>query len=541
MRFTQLFGQTLRDAPSDAITTSHQLLSRAGYLRALGQNGAFAALHLGQRSLSRLSALLCREMQALGGQEIGLLASAALPTLTDLIGREVQSYKHLPRLLYATHTSTDAPNQPTFGLIPTRSNLRLSAWGASASQNEQNQQAHAIEHAFMRVINQCGVSTLPASSGPTARGLYVASPSAETAMLACDACGQTWAQDIAPFRRADTPPQTPAPIEKVLTPNCKTIAELAAFLGMPTSQTAKAVLLVARMDDAGREQFVFAVVRGDTDLSETKLSAVLQAVALRPASEAEIRAVGAVPGFASPVGLKSVFVVVDDAVAHTPNLVSGANESDYHLLNVNYGRDYTAQIVADIAAAPDDARCPTCAAPMRRFFASPLAHIATHPTPAAGSTFLDRDGKPKPIHLTSAWLDLTRLLAAAAEQNHDAYGLSLAAALAPYPVHLVALKGGFDAAERLYADLTAAGIGVLFDDREESPGVKFNDADLIGLPIRITAAEKSLAQGGVEFKLRRESARRVVALAQVIDEVRRSLQERDSLPAADDIPPSPSD
>lgn len=550
MRFSQLFGQTLRDAPAEAETASHKLLTRAGYMRPLGA-GQFAALQLGHRSLEKIAALARHRLNALGGQEIDLLTSAA-PTpndLSGLVGREAHSYKHLPRLLYTIQNQTAPAGQPLCGLLPARVSRMLTIFGLESSAEGQNRLSQALHPMLNDLLKQCGVNGLSAHTAPAgphgnpAQSLFVAADAGETAVLACDACANAYAQFVAPFRRPHTPSEAPRSIEKVFTPHCKTIAELADFLQTPKSKTAKAILLMARSAPAQREQFVFALVRGDTDLSETKLAAALGATALRPATEEEIRAVGAVPGFASPVALapspkgrrEDLIVVVDEAVAGTPNLVGGANEADYHLLNLNYGRDYTAQVVADIAAAPDDANCPNCAAPMRRFFATEIARVTNYGgqfNDSVACAFLDRDGKPRPVHMSTATLDLTRLLACAAEQNHDERGLALPIAIAPCQVHIVALKGGFEFAGQLCTDLTAAGVEVFFDDREESPGVKFNDADLIGLPIRLTVAEKSLAQGGVEFKLRQDAGRRVVACDQVVAEVIAAARVLESGPAA---------
>ncbi len=541
MRFSQLFGQTLREAPADAVTASHKLLVRASYLRRL-ESGLFAMLPLGQRSLEKIAALARRSLQAHHGQEIGLPADIAPNTaeLASLVGREVQSYKHLPRVLYALQNQPQADFPPS-GLLPGRVSLILTLLGLVSGARQRDQLSRDLTFALDSLLARCGVQALGAPSAPAelhsspAQSLFFPTEAGETPLLSCDLCGNTYTQFAAPFRRPYTPPETPLPVNKAFTPNCKTIADLADFLNVPRSKTAKAILLVARMGKPVREQFVFVVVRGDTDMSETKLAAALEAVSLRPATEDEIRAVGAVPGFASPVGLKSVFVIVDKAIAETPNLVSGANQPEYHLLNINYGRDYTAQVVADIAAAPDDASCPDCAAPMRRFFATQVARVTTYGegfNDPAGCSFLDRDGKPGQVHMTTAMLDLVRVLACAAEQHLDERGLALPISIAPYQVHLVALKGGFTFAEQLYANLAAAGVEVLFDDRDESPGVKFNDADLIGLPIRLTVAEKSLAQGGVEFKLRRESERRVVSSAQVVDEVLTSIRALESAQSA---------
>ncbi|MCS7011219.1 MAG: His/Gly/Thr/Pro-type tRNA ligase C-terminal domain-containing protein, partial [Anaerolineales bacterium] len=329
--------------------------------------------------------------------------------------------------------------------------------------------------------------------------------------------------------------------EKVKTPDCKTIEDLSNFLSVPKAKTAKAVFFMASIPegDTTHEQFIFAVIRGDMGLNETKLADLLGARELRPATDEEIRAIGAEPGFASPVFLPrrdSVKVVIDDSILTSPNLVAGANQVDYHLLNTNYPRDYQADLVADIAVADEGAACPKCGAPLRAEHGvevGQLLQLGTRYTEAFGSTFLDRDGKPKPVFLGSYGIGLERLLVCIAEAHHDEHGLIWPVTVAPFQVHLVLLRGkgapqAEEIADHLYAKLQAAGLEVLYDDREESPGVKFNDADLIGCPVRITVSERALAQGGVEMKLRREPAKVILPLAETVTrvgEVIQSLQD----------------
>jgi prolyl-tRNA synthetase len=267
------------------------------------------------------------------------------------------------------------------------------------------------------------------------------------------------------------------------------------------------------------EQFVFAVVRGDMELNETKLAAAVKARALRPATEEEIRAVGAEPGYASPVGLSGVLVVVDEQVTRAANLVSGANEVGYHLRNVNYGRDYTAQIVTDLAAVREGDGCPNCGQPLRASRGVEVGNIfqlGERYTRALGATYTTASGEEQPVIMGSYGIGVTRLLACVAEEHRDERGLRWPVTVAPYPVHLIRLVGKnptpqtAEAADALYEALTAAGLEPLYDDRDESPGVKFNDADLIGLPIRITVGDRSLAAGGVEVKRRDSDEKRIV-------------------------------
>jgi prolyl-tRNA synthetase len=334
------------------------------------------------------------------------------------------------------------------------------------------------------------------------------------------------------------------PIEKVATPGAKTIEELAAFLSVPKSRTAKAVFLIATLQPeqgaeqksaspVSREVFVFAIVRGDMEVNETKLANAIRATALRPAAEADIRLIGAEPGYASPIGLPAGgwLTVVDDLVPRSPNLVAGANQAGYHLKNVNYGRDYTAQVVADIAAAQDGDACPNCASPLRAVRGVEVGNIfklGTDFSDPLGCTFTDQDGQERPVIMGSYGIGSGRLLACVAEEHHDEYGLRWPVTVAPYQVHLIVLGGKAgreeesaeaskaeslrQAAEALYERLQFEGIEVLYDDREESPGVKFNDADLIGLPVRLTVSERALKQGGIEFKRRDQAEKSIIPL-----------------------------
>jgi prolyl-tRNA synthetase len=329
---------------------------------------------------------------------------------------------------------------------------------------------------------------------------------------------------VARFQKPAAGEEEPVPIEKVATPDTKTIEGLANLLDVPKARTAKAVFLVATMseDQEDVERLVFAVLRGDMDLSETKLANAIKAKALRPAREGEIAAAGAVAGYASPIGLDGVTVVVDDAVTRSPNLVAGANEEGYHLRNVNYGRDYEADVVDDIAAAQQGDACPNCGAALRESRGVEVGNIfklGTRYSKSMGATFVDEDGEHRPVIMGSYGIGVGRLMACVAEEHNDDYGLMWPITVAPYEVHIVALRGGFEEAERLYDKLSAAGLEVLFDDRDESPGVKFNDADLIGAPIRLTVGGRSLDQGGVELKLRREDEDELVPLGQVVERV----------------------
>jgi prolyl-tRNA synthetase len=286
---------------------------------------------------------------------------------------------------------------------------------------------------------------------------------------------------------------------------------------------------------ATRQQLVFAVVRGDMEVNETKLSNALGALGLRPAHEAEIRAIGAVPGYASPIGLDltDVLVIVDDLIPACANLVAGANESGYHLVHTNYGRDYTAPLVADIVAAQDHDLCIECGAVLRTWRGIEVGNIfklGTKYTEALGGSYLDRDGVTKPVVMGCYGIGSGRLLACVIEEHHDERGIRFPMSIAPYHVYVVAMTQRApevaEMAERLYQEAWAQGIELLLDDRDATPGVKFNDADLIGLPIRLTIGRRSLQAGGVELKFRDSDESAVIPLEQAVTTLRREVDRR---------------
>ena len=364
--------------------------------------------------------------------------------------------------------------------------------------------------------------------GSLAHEFMYLSPVGEDTIMFCDECGLTANRQVTQFRKPQAEAEDEMPMEKVATPEMKTIEELAGFLEIPKAKTAKAVFLVATIMD-GRdevEKFVFAVVRGDMEVNETKLANAVRAKDLRPALEEEIISAGAVPGYASPIGLKDVLVVVDDAIPSSPNLVSGANEDGFHCLNVNFERDYKAAIVTDIALAQDGNACPACGIALRSERGVEVGNIfklGTRYSDAVGCTFVDQDGQTKPVIMGSYGIGSGRLMACIAEEYRDEHGLMWPVTVAPYQVHLVALSGQQEAANLVYLQLVEAGIEVLFDDRDESPGVKFNDADLIGIPVRLTVSKRSVSRGGVEMKLRHLPDRGVIPQEDVVDTVKNSL------------------
>jgi prolyl-tRNA synthetase len=600
MRMSRLFSQTLREAPAEAEVASHQLLLRAGYIRQMA-SGIFSYLPLAQRALAKIEAIMRQEMESIGGQEITMpvvqpadlwketgrwsqidaemgrfkdrsgrelaLAMTHEEAVADLVRKEVRSYRQLPQLVYHIQTKWRDDPRPRAGLIRVREFTMKDSYSLDAGWEGLDAQYRAHYQAYFNIYHRCGLPVVAVKAdvgmmgGQSAHEFMYLTPIGEDTLLICQACGYSANRQIARFLKPVMPSENQLLVEKIATPETKTIEDLANFLEIPKARTAKAVFMMATLKESGThpergpetpapgERFVFAIVRGDMEVNETKLANILGAKSLRPATEDEIRFVGAVPGYASPVGIqegKNVTVVVDDIIPASPNLVAGANEAGYHLRNVNYSRDYRADVVSDITAAQGGDACPSCGSPLRAERGVEVGNIfklGTWFSDAMGCTFLDAGGQARPVIMGSYGIGSGRLLACIAEEHHDELGLVWPVSVAPYQIHMVSLgkkkgpgigdqglvtgqKGKeepFEIAERLYADLQTAGLEVLFDDRDESPGVKFNDADLIGLPIRMTVSERSLKAGGVEFKRRDQTEKSIIPSDEVISHIQTEI------------------
>jgi len=569
MKLSHLFGETLREAPADAEFVSHQLLVRAGYIRQLGA-GIFSYLPLARRVMDKIENIMRDEMNAIGGQELTMpvvhpaeiwketgrwyaigsemgrmkdsggrdmvLAMTHEEVVTDLVRDIIHSYRQLPALIYHLQTKWRDEARARGGLIRVREFTMKDSYSLDADWKGLDKQYWRHYQAYFNIYNRCGLPTIAVESdvgmmgGKQAHEFMYLTPIGEDTLVLCDACGYTSNRQVATFQKPDPEREAPKPLQKVATPGTKTIADLAEFLDIPPSKTAKAVFMVATIteDQEAVEKFVFAVVRGDMELNETKLTNAIKAKDLRPAQEDEIKAIGAEPGYGSPLDVQrqNMILVVDDLVAKSPNLVAGANEEGYHFLNTNYGRDYTADIVVDIVSAADGYACPTCGAPLRTVRGVEVGNIfklGTRYSAAMGALFQDKDGERKPVIMGSYGIGVGRLMASVVEEHNDKYGIIWPITIAPYEVHIVALKGGFEVAEQLHDDLQASGVEVLYDDRKESPGVKFNDADLIGVPLRITVGGRSLKKGGVELKRRAEKEITLIPLDEIVARVQTEI------------------
>ena len=570
MRMSKLFSRTLREAPSDAEITSHILLERAGYIRQLA-TGIYTIMPLAKRTLTKIENIMREEINAIGGQEMSMpvvqpaeiwkrtgrwykigpemgrlkdrndrdmaLAMTHEEAVSDIIKNEIQSYRQLPSLIYHIQTKWRDDPRPRAGLIRVREFTMKDSYSLDKDWEGLDAQYRAHYQAYFDIFHRCALPVIAVKSdvgmmgGRMAHEYMYLTPMGEDTLLLCDECGYSANRQIAVFKKEAASDETPLPMEKVSTPHMKTIADLAEFLKIPAFKTAKVVFMMATVleNEEEVEKLVFAIVRGDMDLNETKLTNAIKAKALRPAEEEEIAAVGAVPGYASPVGLENILTVVDDLIPNSPNLVAGANEDGYHYINVNYGRDYEANVVADIVAARAGDVCTGCGASLREVRGVEVGNIfklGTWYSEAVGATYKSENGNEELIVMGSYGIGSGRLLASIVEEHNDDYGMILPISIAPYQVYIVAITGRGEkgaeataAAEKLYADLQASGVEVILDDREGSPGVKFNDADLIGIPIRLTVGPRSLKDGGVEVKRRDQKEREIVPVEKTVAKV----------------------
>jgi prolyl-tRNA synthetase len=620
MRLSTLFGRTLREAPAEADNVGYRLVLRAGLARPL-LAGGYALLPLGMRVARRIEAIMHEELARIDGQElrapviqssaaweqsgryaeygplmlrIGDRSERALifaPTheeaIADLCRREITSYRQLPALVYQIHTKYRDELRAKGGLMRMREFTMLDAYSLDAHAAGLDASYERVARAFDRIFQRCGVRyvVVEASAGEMGgrepREYMALSQAGEDTLAICPSCGYAANVEVATSALSTTSDQRPATneetvnvgrssldvrrMEEVATPDCATIADVAAYLGVPQSSTAKAVFF-----DTPERGLLFVVIRGDLEVNEAKLRAAAGVSALAPASAEQIAASGAVAGYASPVGLSvqgdqgrktngqsdpledqrsenaggdfglssavpgpssGVLVVADQSIVDAGPLVAGANRAGYHLRGVVYGRDWAATTVADIASVRAGDPCARCGAPLQLEKGIEVGHIfklGTRFTEALGAAFLDQDGAARPIVMGSYGVGVERLMQVIVEQHHDDVGIAWPAEVAPFDAQIVRL-GKSDAvraaADALYDELSAAGLRALYDDRDETAGVKFNDADLIGVPVRLVVGERLLAAEQVEVKRRGGEAQKV-ARAEVVVAVRAALGGR---------------
>ena len=543
MRATNLYAPTLRNTPAEAVLASHRLMYRAGMIRK-SAGGMYTYLPLAWRTLR----IIREEMDAAGGQEIlmPILQPSELweesgrwnaygaemirvvdrhdrefcmgPTheemITALVRDELRSYKQLPLMLYQIQDKFRDERRPRFGVMRSREFIMKDLYSFDKDVDGMQASYHKMYEAYSNVFTHCGLNfrVVEADSGAIGGGhseeFTVIAPEGESRIACCDSCGYAASDEKAELCPLDAPDETPLPLEKISTPHTNTIALLAAYLNVPVEKTIKAVAFQTEDD-----QLILAFLRGDHEVNEVKLAnAVPGARDLRMADEDAIRAAGGCPGFMSPIGIrKGTHIVVDETAMRMKNAVSGANEVDFHYKNVNPQRDFKEVIVADIRLVVEGDACPTCTQGhlhiSRGIEAGQIFALGTKYSEAMGAYFLDEDGKSQPLQMGCYGIGVGRTMAAAIEQNNDEQGIIWPRAIAPFEVVVVAVNAKIDEqlayAEEIYEELRAAGVDALLDDRRERAGVKFNDCDLIGYPVRIAIGPKTIESGSIEVKVRK--------------------------------------
>jgi len=544
VRISKLFGKTLREVPAEAETISHQLLLKAGMIHRVA-TGVYSYLPLAWRTLKKIENIIRDEMDKAGGQELMMPVLQPLelwqetgrdlsfgkglftlsdrrdrklvlgPTheevITQLVSHNVQSYRDLPLLLYQIQTKFRDEPRPRAGLIRVREFTMKDLYSFDTDEEGLNQSYQKMLQAYLNIYARCGLPTLLAEADSGAIGgkdsheFMVITETGEDEILYCDNCKYAANAEKAQSIKNKIEDEEPLPLEEVATPGFYTIEEVSSFLKVPQSHTLKAVFYVAD------GKLVFVVIRGDIEVNEVKLKNILHCIELRLASEAEVIDAGIVAGSASPIGISGIKIIADDSITSGVNFVAGANKPDTHFRNVNYPRDFQADLVDDIAQAQAGEGCPKCGGKLLTSHGIEVGHIfklGTFLSEKLGAFFIDQSGVSQPIVMGCYGIGLGRLLAAAIEQNHDAQGIIWPLTIAPYHIYLCPLyredSKVSEVAENLYAELEAEGLEVLFDDRNESPGVKFNDADLLGIPFRVTISPRTLKTNSIEIKKRSE-------------------------------------
>jgi prolyl-tRNA synthetase len=545
MRWSHAFIPTIKEAPADATSVSHLLLTRGGFIRRIGA-GIYEYLPLGLRVLHKVQSIVRAEMDRAGALEV--LMPALLPAdyfretgrweifgdnllrlkdrkggdyhlgptheeiITDMVRREIRSYRDLPRNLYQIQSKYRDEPRPRGGLLRCREFTMKDAYSFDVDEAGALASYEKMRVAYTRIFDRMGLryrlvqADSGSMGGSTSAEFQVLVQSGEDFLAACDHCDYAANLEVAESRApSDKPATTPTPaLSKVSTPNVGTIAEVSAFLKASPDRFLKSLLYLAG------DQIVMAVVRGDHELNEIKLARALGVAEVVLANDEQIlKATGARTGFAGPVGFKGK-VVVDRAAALVHGGITGANDSDFHIIDVEHHRDYKAD-VADIRSVAEGDGCPRCSEGALKIYrgieAGHIFVLGTHYSAKMKACYLDDKGAEHPIVMGCYGIGVSRLVATTIEQFNDSDGMLWPMSIAPYQVHVVGVgqdTAVVDACNKLVGELEQRGVEVLFDDRVERPGVKFKDADLIGIPLRVTIGAKGLAAGGIELKPRTE-------------------------------------
>lgn len=552
MRLTKMHVKTLREVPAEAEIASHVLLLRTGMIRKL-VSGVYGFMPLGYRSVRKIEEIIRQEMDAKGGQEIHMSAvqPAELwmesgrwfaygpelwrlkdrngrdfclgPTheeiFTDVVRNDVSSYRQLPLNLYQIQTKYRDEARPRFGLMRSREFVMKDSYSFDRDYAGLDKSYDEMYDAYEKIFDRCGLTyraveaDTGAIGGSNSHEFTALSEVGESEIAYCEQCDMAATTERAEFRDAEADQEELAPMQEVHTPGTKTIEEVANFLSLPKSKTIKALLFVTYDQEEKENGYVAAFIRGDRDLNMIKLVNALNipehAIAFAD-EEKMAMATGCVGGFTGPVGLHDCTIVVDSELVGQHNLCAGANKTDYHCLNVNYGRDYEAHIVKDLKMLKVGDPCPVCGAPVkhaRGIEVGQVFKLGTKYSEAMGAVYKDENMVDQHIVMGCYGIGVTRTLAAVVEQHHDENGIIWPMSIAPYHIIITLVNPDDEiqagVAEEIYKQLLDAKVEVLLDDRKERPGVKFKDADLLGIPVRITVGKRA-AEGIVEYKMRRD-------------------------------------
>ncbi|MGB7063217.1 MAG: proline--tRNA ligase [Candidatus Zixiibacteriota bacterium] len=549
MRWSQTYIPTLRDDPAEAEIVSHRLLVRAGYIRKLAA-GVYNYLPLMQRVLLKVTQIVREEMNASGAQEILMpvlhpaelwqqsgrwdtvgrelmrardrhdrdliLGGTHEEVVTSLIRGEVKSYRQLPLNLYQIQNKFRDEIRPRFGLMRGREFIMKDAYSFDKDEESFKIAYQKMLDAYFKIFKRCGLDTKIVESDTGAMGgkaahefmVIVDTEGGENIIFYCDQCDYAANMDKARSLEVDAhlEEESEKTLEKVVTPDAKTVEEVTGFLNVPARKLAKTLLYKA--DD----KVVAAMIRGDRQINEIKLKNFLGCINLEMADAQTVEKItGATVGFAGPLNLKGVTIIADEEIPSLRNFVTGANQNDYHFKNVNIGRDFKIDQVTEIRCAQEGEICPRCKkgklSTSRGIEVGNTFMLGTKYSQALGANFLDVDGKEKPFIMGSYGIGVTRTAQAAVEKFHDEKGIIWPASIAPYSVEILPLNVADEmqtkVAFEIYEKIKEQGIEALIDDRDERAGVKFNDADLIGLPVRINVGAKSLKENKVEIGIRR--------------------------------------
>lgn len=564
MRLSKMHLRTLREVPNEAEIPSHILLLRTGMIRKL-VSGVYGFMPLGWRSVRKIEDIIRQEMDRAGGQEIHM--SAVQPSelweesgrwfaygpelwrlkdrngrdfclgptheeiFTDIIRSDISSYRQLPVNLYQIQTKYRDEARPRFGLMRSREFIMKDSYSFDLDQAGLDKSYQDMYETYERIFTRCGLTFRPveadtgAIGGSNSHEFTALSEVGESEIAYCENCDMAATVERAACSDAPASSEPELPLEEVHTPGTKTIEEVADFLKIPQSQTMKALLFVT-YDEEGKENgYVAAFVRGDRELNMTKLVNALKIPehSIEFADEEKMAAAtGCVGGFTGPIGLHDCKVIVDSELPGQKNLCAGACKTDYHVKNVNYGRDYDADLVTDIKTLREGDSCPVCGAPVkhaRGIEVGQVFKLGTKYSESMGATYKDENQKDQLIVMGCYGIGVTRTLAAVVEQHHDENGIIWPVSVAPYHVIITVMKpedqAQAEVSERIYNELMEAGIEVLLDDRKERPGVKFKDADLLGIPVRITVGRGATDQK-IEYKLRREADKHEISVEEGI-------------------------